>query len=79
MITIQNADKALKDYYLEAVASQLNDNISPFYAAIEKSSANVYGKNAKIAVVRSNAGSVLAGPKYDNSISFGKPYGDKIY
>ncbi len=61
MITIQNADKALKDYYLEAVASQLNDNISPFYAAIEKSSANVYGKNAKIAVVRSNAGSVLAG------------------
>ena len=29
MITIENADKALKDYYLDAVSAQLNDGISP--------------------------------------------------
>ena len=51
MITIENADRALKDYYLDAVCSQLND-ISPFYAAIEKTTINVYGKDVTIAVVR---------------------------
>ena len=44
MITIANADKALKSYYLDAVSAQL-DSISPFYAAIDKHSAEVYGKN----------------------------------
>lgn len=61
MITIQNADKALKDYYLEAVSAQLNDNISPFFSAIEKTSDNVFGKDVKVAVVRGNAGSIAAG------------------
>ena len=61
MITIQNADKALKDYYLDAVTAQLNDGISPFYSAIEKSSANVFGKDVKLAIVRGNSGNVMAG------------------
>ncbi len=43
MITIENADKALKDYYLDAVTAQLNDGVSPFFSAIEKSAVNVYG------------------------------------
>lgn len=60
MITLENADKALKDYYLQAVSAQLNDGISPFFAAIEKSAENVYGKNVEIAVIRGNAGSVMA-------------------
>ena len=61
MITIQNADAALKDYYLDAVTAQLNDGISPFFSAIEKNTDNVYGKDVKLAVVRGNAGNVLAG------------------
>lgn len=61
MITIQNADAALKDYYLDAVTAQLNDGISPFFTAIEKSAGYVYGKDVKIAVVRGLSGSVMAG------------------
>ena len=61
MITIQNADAALKDYYLEAVTAQLNDNISPFFSAIEKNTDNVSGKDVKLAVVRGFSGNVIAG------------------
>lgn len=61
MITIENADKALKDYYLEAVSAQLNDNISPFFSAIEKSADSVYGKDVNLSVIRGNCGSILAG------------------
>ena len=50
MITIESADKALKTYYLDAVSAQL-DAISPFYAAIEKHSTEVYDKEVKVAVV----------------------------
>lgn len=60
MITIQNADQALKDYYLDAVTAQLNETISPFYSAIEKNANNVFGKDVKLAVVRGNSGSVVA-------------------
>ena len=61
MITIQNADAALKDYYLDAVSAQLNDGISPFFSAIEKNADNVYGKDVKLAVVRGFSGNVMAG------------------
>ena len=61
MITIQNADAALKDYYLDAVSAQLNEGISPFFTAIEKGTNNVYGKDVKLSVVRGNSGSVMAG------------------
>ncbi len=60
MITIENADKALKDYYLQAVSAQLNEGISPFFSAIEKNSDNVTGKDVKISIVRGNCGNVLA-------------------
>ena len=61
MITIQNADAALKDYYLDAVSAQLNESISPFFSAIEKSADYVYGKDVKLSVVRGNSGNVMAG------------------
>lgn len=60
MITIQNADQALKDYYLDAVTAQLNDTISPFYSAIEKNANNVFGKDVKLSIVRGNCGNVVA-------------------
>ncbi len=66
MITIENADKALKDYYLDAVTAQLNDGISPFFTAVEKNAANVFGKDVKIAVVRGNSGNVMAGAEDAN-------------
>lgn len=61
MITLQNADSALKDYYLEAVTAQLNDNVSPFFSAIEKNSANVTGKDVKLTVLRGYAGGIVSG------------------
>ncbi len=60
MITIENADKALKEYYLKALTAQLNDNVSPFFSAIEKTAENVYGKDVSIAVVRGGEDSVCA-------------------
>lgn len=60
MITIENADKALKEYYLKAVSAQLNDGISPFFAAIEKTAENISGKEVNIAVVRGNSGNIKA-------------------
>lgn len=60
MITIENADKALKEYYLQAVTAQLNDNISPFFSAIEKTAENVTGKDVSIAVIRNSTDSVNA-------------------
>lgn len=66
MITIQNADAALKDYYLNAVSAQLNDGISPFFTAIEKGAANVFGKDVKLAVIRGNSGNVMAGAEDGN-------------
>lgn len=60
MITMQNADAALKDYYLDAVSTQLNE-VSPFFSAIEKASDYVSGKDVKLAVVKGNAGNILAG------------------
>lgn len=66
MITIENADKALKDYYLDAVTAQLNDGVSPFFSAIEKSAVNVYGKDVKMEVIRGTSGNILAGAEDGN-------------
>ena len=57
---------ALKDYYLEAVTAQLNDNVSPFFSAIEKNSANVTGKDVKLTVLRGYAGGIVSGEEDDD-------------
>ncbi len=44
-ITLSNADEALKSLYLDVVSDQLNQEINPFYAMIEQSTNDVYGKN----------------------------------
>lgn len=66
MITIENADKALKEYYLDAVSAQLNENISPFFSAVEKNAQNVYGKDVKLSLIRGNLGAVMAGGEDDD-------------
>ncbi|MGN1060205.1 MAG: phage major capsid protein [Candidatus Coproplasma sp.] len=52
MITVSNADAALKDYYLDVIKTQLNANVSPFYNAIEKTSDNIFGKSIKTCVIK---------------------------
>lgn len=57
MISLQTAESALKDAYLEAVTNQLNTNTNPLYAKIKQSSADVYGKSIiKMAPVGLNGG-----------------------
>ncbi len=56
-VTLTNADKALKSYYLDAISEQLNDNLSPFFSAIEKSTNDVYGKEVrKLSIYGINGG-----------------------
>ena len=61
MITITNADAALKDYYLDAVNAQLNGEVSPFFNAIEKTGENVFGKDVKLAIAKGGMAGVVAG------------------
>lgn len=76
MITIQNADAALKDYYLDAFTTQLNGDISPFFNAIEKTTANVAGKDVKLAIVKGTLGSIAAG---DEDGELPSPYANRYY
>ena len=56
-VNLTNADSALKSVYLDAITTQLNDNVNPFLAAIEKSSNDVYGKEVrKLAIYGMNGG-----------------------
>lgn len=65
-ITLKNADAALKTFYLDAVSDQLNNGISPFYAAIEKSTADVWGKEVKRLVSYGVNGGIGAGTEDGN-------------
>lgn len=46
-ITLTNADNVLKNYYLDAVAEQLDYKANPFFAKINKTSNYVFGKEIK--------------------------------
>jgi len=76
LITIENADKALKSYYLDAISAQLNESISPFFAAIEKSTNNVFGKDVKMMVTGGCGGNVIAGSEDGDLPS---PYANRYY
>ena len=51
MVTTTSADSALRSYYLDAVAEQLNKNVNPFLAAVAQTSSDVWGKDIKKTVV----------------------------
>lgn len=61
MITLSNADSALKDYYLDAVNVRLNSDVSPFYNAITKTSENISGKDVKMSIAKGGMSGVRAG------------------
>lgn len=72
MVTLQTADKALKNFYLDAITRELDGKVSPFFAKIEKTTANVVGKSVNKAVKFGFHGGIGAGtetgdlPKGDN-------------
>ena len=56
-VTIANADKALKTYYLDVIAEQLNTKVNPLLAMIKQSTDDVWGKEVrKLAVYGVNGG-----------------------
>ncbi len=61
MVTLQTADNALKTFYLDAVAEEIDSKINPFLAMIEKTSANVSGKGVAKLVRVGGKGGVGAG------------------
>ncbi len=61
MITTTNADGVLKSYYLDVVSEQLDKTANPFLAAIEKTTADVWGKDVRKPVRFGMSGGVGAG------------------
>lgn len=56
-VTISSADKALKSYYLEVMADQLNYSVNPFLAKVKQTSDDVWGKEIrKLAIYGLNGG-----------------------
>ena len=47
MVTMTSADSALKEFYLGAVAEQLNTAVNPLLARIRQSTADVWGKEVR--------------------------------
>ncbi len=60
-VNLTNADSALKSVYLDAISEQLNFNVNPFLAAIEKSTDDVWGKEVKKLAIYGMNGGVGAG------------------
>ncbi len=60
-ITLSSADKALKTFYLDVVAEQLNMSANPLLSAIQKSSDDVWGKEVKKLAVYGMNGGIGAG------------------
>ena len=57
MVTLTNADNALKKVYLEVVSNQLNTNVNPFFNKIEQTTRDVWGKEiVKVAPFGVNGG-----------------------
>ena len=61
MVTLQTADNALKSFYLDAVTDALDMKANPFLAQIQRTSANVVGKDIKKLVRLGVNGGIGAG------------------
>ena len=71
MVTLQTADNALKTFYLDAVTKEIDEKGSPFYAMIEKSSANVVGKSVS-KVIKTGLSSGLGAGTEDGTLPKGE-------
>ena len=61
MITMETADNALKTYYLDAVKEALDLKANPLLAKLERTSANVVGKDVRKLVKAGMNGGIGAG------------------
>ena len=61
MVTLNSANAALKTMYLDVVANQLNNEVHPFLASVEKTSQDVVGKLVKKLVPYGVNGGIGAG------------------
>lgn len=66
MITLTNANNALKTYYLGVLANQLNVGINPFLSKIEHTSTDVYGKEIKKLAPYGLNGGISSGTETDS-------------
>ena len=66
MITLSNANNALKTYYLGVLSNQLNVGINPFLAKIEHTSTDVFGKEIKKLAPYGINGGVSSGAETDS-------------
>ena len=61
MVTLQTADNALKSFYLDAVTDALNMKANPLLAKIQRTSANVVGKDVRKVIRLGLNGGIGAG------------------
>jgi len=61
MITIQSAESALKNIYLDAVINDINTKTNPFLTMVQKNAKTVSGKEARALIRYGNRDSVVAG------------------
>ena len=61
MVTLQSADKALKSFYLDAIAETLNFKTNPVLAQVQRTSADVTGKDVRKTVRLGVNGGIGAG------------------
>ena len=66
MVTLTNADKALKTFYLGVLADQLNVGVNPLLAKIGQTSADVWGKEVKKLAPYGINGGIGSGEESDN-------------
>ena len=60
-LTISNAENALKSFYLDVVAHQLNTQTNPLYNMIKQTEAGVFGKEVRKAAAVGVNGGIAAG------------------
>lgn len=66
MVTLSNADKALKTFYLGVLADQLNVGVNPLMAKIGQTTADVWGKEIKKLAPYGINGGIGSGEENDN-------------
>ena len=75
MVTLYNADSVLKSFYLDAVSDALNTKINPLLARIEKTTANVSGKDIRKALSCGYNNSIGAGSETEGlPMAYGNDY-----
>lgn len=60
-VNLTNADSALKSYYLDAVAEQLNFSTNPFLSLIKQTTEDVWGKEVRKLAIHGINGGIGAG------------------